>query len=231
MTFASEVSIKVSTSAENRLWNIYFPGLPRHDEMISFPWRRVLIGRDADDLYQRLMTNMGQWLCVGSGDEWGEPGKMGPRAQRLAYISFHPPWLFHPNFFFLPLNGLFSPVCPMNYVNVYGIPFSRGQRKKRLKLEKCLLLTFFSSLRCLWTTFHVGSVGLGFSSAAMWKDDGGCWVGGGGGSGHNDIYEELRRQAGKECLPCCWTAWHWLMRERKTESEKRENKKRGVALV
>lgn len=100
MTFASAVSIKMSTSAENRLWNIYFPGLPRHDEMISFPWRRVLIGREADDLYQRLMTNMGQWLCVGSGDEWGEPGKMGPRAQRLAYISFHPPWLFHPNFFF-----------------------------------------------------------------------------------------------------------------------------------
>lgn len=100
MTFASAVSIKMSTLAENRLWNIYFPGLQTHDEMISFPWSLVLIGREADDLDQRLMTSMGQWpLCVGG---WcREPGKMGLRAQRLAYIYFHPPWLLQPDIFFL----------------------------------------------------------------------------------------------------------------------------------
>lgn len=32
-------------------------------------------------------------------------------------------------------------------------------------------------------------------------------VGGGGGSEHNDISEELKRQAGgKEWRPCCWMA-------------------------
>lgn len=85
----------------------------------------------------RLMTEVNDehgtmTVCVGSGDEWREAGKMGLRAQRLAYISFRPPWLLHPNFFFfLPLNGLFSPVCPMNYVNDYGLPFSPRGRKDR----------------------------------------------------------------------------------------------------
>jgi len=30
-------------------------------------------------------------VCVGSADEWREAGKMGPGAQRLAYMSLHPP--------------------------------------------------------------------------------------------------------------------------------------------
>lgn len=201
-------------------WNDFFP----METCLDRKRRGRLIPEVNDE--HGTMTVCGEWWWMGRTREDGSKGT------KTGIHLLSPPMTVPSKlFFFLPLNGLFSPVCPMNYVNVYGIPFSRGQRKKRLKLEKCLLLTFFSSLRCLWTTFHVGSVGLGFSSAAMWKDDGGCWVGGGGGSGHNDIYEELRRQAGKECLPCCWTAWHWLMRERKTESEKRENKKRGVALV
>lgn len=223
MTFASAVSIKMSASAENRLRNIYFPGLPRHVEMISFPWRHVLIGREAADLWQRLMTNMGQWLCV-----WGVVMN-GEKQGR--WVWGHKDWhtyLSDPHecsnqtfFFFTTQWPVFSCVSQELCKWLWTL-FSRGQRKKRLKWEKCLLLTFFGSLCCLWTTFHVGSVGLGCSSVAMWNDDGGCWVGGGGGSGHNDIYEELRRQARRECRPCCWKAWHWLMRQRKIERKERK---------
>lgn len=164
-------------------------------------------------------------VCVGSSDEWKEVGKMGPRAQRLAYISFHPPWLLHPNFFYT-LNRLFSPVCPMNYVNDWGIPFACGQMKKD-EVQEMPPHFFFSSLCCLWTTFHVGSVGLGLSSLAMWKDVGGCWVGAGGGSGHNDIHEELRRQERKR-MPVLLLDGLTLINEKEKD---RENTKRGVALV
>lgn len=100
----------------------------------------------------RLMTEVNDehgtmTVCVGSGDEWREAGKMGLRAQRLAYISFRPPWLLHPNFFFfLPLNGLFSPVCPMNYVNDYGLPFFPGPEEEKIEVREMPPPHFFQFL-------------------------------------------------------------------------------------
>lgn len=52
-------------------------------------------------------------------------GKIGPRAQRLAYISLpHSRATITPSkLFSLPLKGLFFPVCSRNYVNDEGILF------------------------------------------------------------------------------------------------------------
>lgn len=89
-------------------------------------------------------------VCVRSGDEWREARKMVLGAQRLAYISLHPPWQRHPNFFLL-LNGPFSLVCPMNYVNDYGIPFfpwpeeARKDRSERKASSSLFSLPYAAS--------------------------------------------------------------------------------------
>lgn len=103
---------------------------------------------------------------------------------------------------------------------------SCGQTKKKIEVREMPPLHFCPpappppSLRCLWN-FHVGGVGPGFQLHGHVK--GWRWLlgpGEGEGQAHNDIHEELRRQPGKECWPCCWMAWHWLMRERKKDREK-----------
>lgn len=223
MTFASEVSIKVSTSAENRLWNIYFPGLPRHDEMISFPWRRVLIGRDADDLYQRLMTNMAQWLCVGSGDEWGEPGKMGPRAQRLAYISFHPPWLFHPNFFFLPLNGLFSPVCPHELCKCLWNPFFPWPEEEKIEVREMPPPHFFLFLTLPLNNLSCWQCGPGFQLCSHVK---GWWWLLSWWRGRVRAQWHIRgtEEAGRERMPSLLLDGLTLINEREKDREWEERK-------
>lgn len=52
--------------------------------------------------------------------------------------GIHIPPPLHPNFFLL-LNGLFSPVSPMNYVNDYGISFfpqpEEGRKREEEKTE------------------------------------------------------------------------------------------------
>lgn len=98
----------------------------------------------------------------------------------------------------------------MNYVNGCGIPFfsPRSERKKRFKGREMppphfslFLALPLNNLSCWQRGPWVLALG------PCEKDDGGCMVGGGGGSEHNDISEELKRQAGgKEWRPCCWMA-------------------------
>lgn len=65
---------------------------PRQDEIISFPVETRLDRRRGGRLVPEVNDEHGTMtVCVGSGDEWREAGKMGPGAQRLAYISLRPP--------------------------------------------------------------------------------------------------------------------------------------------
>lgn len=65
---------------------------PRQDEIISFPVETRLDRRRGSRLVPEVNDEHGTMtVCVGSGDEWREAGKMGPGAQRLAYISLRPP--------------------------------------------------------------------------------------------------------------------------------------------
>lgn len=130
-----------------------------------------------------------------------------------------PPWLHHPNFFLYHSMGCFFPCVFRELCKWWRDPFffSCGQTKKRLKWEKCLLF-FFRPLLTLPVNLSCRQCGPGVSALRPCERMMvAARAGGGGGSAHNDIHEELRRQPGKECWPCCWTAWHWLMRERKTE--------------
>lgn len=179
-------------------WNIYFTVLPIHDEMISFPWRHVLVEREAVDLYQRLMTNMGQWLCV-----WGVVMNEEKR------VHGHKDWHTYPSA--LPMTAptklFFTTQWPVFSCASHELckwrwhPFFLCQDEKIEVRELCpthffLFLNYAASeqpfMLAEWAWV-----------AATWKDDGGHWVGEGGGSGHNDIYEDPRRQAGEECRPCC----------------------------
>lgn len=104
-------------------------------------------------------------VCVGSTDEWREAGKIGLRAQRLAYISHTPSPHDYTiqTFFFTTQWAVFFPVCSVNYVNDEGIPFFSPVAKRRKDWSERNASSFFfapSSL-CLWT-FHVDSVGPGF---------------------------------------------------------------------
>lgn len=53
--------------------------------------------------------------------------------------TYPPPPMIAPSKLFLLLNGLFSPVYPMNYVNDYGIPFfprpEEGRKREEEKTE------------------------------------------------------------------------------------------------
>lgn len=163
-------------------------------------------------------------VCVGSTNEWREVGKMGLRAQRLAYISLPPRHDYTiQTFFFIAQWPVFS-VCFMNYVNGEGILFfTLWPNEEKIEVREMPPLHFFSSCPLLTLPVNLScrQCGSGISAPRPCERmTVAAWAGGGGGSAHNDIHEELRRQAGKECWPCCWTAWHWLMRERKKDREK-----------
>lgn len=217
--FGSSKSIKTSMSAETwRLQNIYFPD--------SFPIETRLDRKRGDGLTSEVNgKHQTMTVCVGSTDEWREAGKIGLRAQRLAYISHtHSPMITPSKLFSLLLNGPFlPPVCSMNYVNDEGIPFFPVAKRRKDWSERNASSLFFAPSLTLPVNLSCRQCGPGFSAlrpcermmvAARAE--------GGGGSAHNDIHEELRRQAGKECWPCCWTAWHWLMREKDREKIRRE---------
>lgn len=193
--------------------------------MILFPQRRVLIGREAMDLQQRLMANMGQCLRVWGADEWREAGKIGLRAQRLAYISLPSslPRLHHPNFFLYHSMVCFFP-CIFHELCKWwrDLFFLLWPNEEKIEVREMPPLHFFSCpLLTLPVNLSCRQRGPGVSAPRPCERmTVAAWAGGGGGSAHNDIHEELRRQAGKECWPCCWTAWRWLMREREKNREK-----------
>lgn len=160
-------------------------------------------------------------VCVGSTDEWREAGKIGLRAQRLAYISHTPSPHDYTiqTFFFTTQWAVFFPCVFRELCKWWRDPFFSPVAKRRKDWSERNASSFFFFLPPPHSACEpFMSCGPGVSALRPCERmTVAARAGGGGGSAHNDIHEELRRQPGKECWPCCWTAWHWLMRERKTE--------------
>lgn len=206
--------------------------------MILFPQRRVLIGREAMDLHQRLMANMGQWLCVCvCGEHWWmersrKDGLEGTKAG-IHIAAPLPATIIPSKLFSLPLNGLFFPVCSMNYVNDEGIhffsPVAKGRKDWSERNASSSLFFFLPPPHAACEPLMSAVWARGFSSAAMWKDDGGC-LGQGRGRVSAQWHTWRAEKAAWKRMLALLLDGLTLINEIEKERQ-RENKKRGVALV
>lgn len=118
-------------------------------------------------------------VCVGSTDEWREAGKIGLRAQRLAYILHTPSPHDYTiqTFFFTTQWAVFSPCVFRELCKWWRDPFFflLWPNEEKIEVREMPPLFFFSPPpHSACEPFMSAVWARGFSSAAMWKDDGGC---------------------------------------------------------